>query len=152
MEEALSDLYGWYGEIFSEDSEAALLFKALSSDEKEHAKVVEAGERLAEKHPDGFKRGKIDCKEVEAVITQIGLKRTSAAPTPEAAVKTALEFEFCAIQKHYLSIVENAFPLATNLLVELAEADHAHIMRLLHFSQARGYIGDAVPESAAPSG
>ncbi len=139
LELGLCDLYAWYSDRFSQDPEAALVFKRLSLDEKAHAALLDYQKRLVQTNPKDFGAVEMDLAAVGEMVTRIGTLRTRDCPDVGSAVRIALEFETSAAEFHYKNAIRQANPSLGRLMNCLGRADKNHLGELTDFARARGY-------------
>ncbi len=147
LEGQMASLYRLYSEFFAPDEEASQLFYKLSLDEKSHGSVVQYEKRLFKQNPRLFADVAMDLDALRAECERVKtLRSVRKAPKLQEAVKTALELESGAAERHYRLAMREANPEVARVLNSLGTADKQHGETLEEFAVKRGFL-KAAPRS-----
>ena len=138
IELGLSDLYKWYSELLSSDTEAAFVFKRLSLDEKSHAALVDYGRKIFLQNPKEFGEIELDLEELSVIADKIDSIRAGDCPNVTSAISVALEFEFNAVRYHCKAALFKANPTIAKLFEHLGRSDQQHIGEIQELARTRG--------------
>lgn len=151
LEDRLGALYRHYGEMLSADGELSALFYSLYREEGAHRNLVRfqrqflRGRAVAAglEVPDDGRTDRL----IQRIETQLV---TRAAPTPEAALRTAFEIEFHSAEIHGPERIQSLVPELVDLFRRLGSGDQSHYNTLVQAAHARGIVPAA--ESDPPTG
>ncbi len=144
LEGQMAALYKLYSEAFATDEEASKVFYKLSLDEKSHVSVVQYEKRLFKQNPRLFADVELEMDALRAECERVrDLRSARKAPKLEEAVRTALELEAGAAERHYRLAMREANPDVARVLNSLGTADKQHGETLQSFAVKRGFLKPA---------
>lgn len=133
LEQAVADLYGWYAEIFDDNTEARDFFRHMQRQEIKHRDLVEFERRLVRGNSSFFQEVQIDEKEIRDVITSIDKHISEGVFNIIDALEFALSVEKSAVESFYKTALVQSNPGVESLMKNLSVADDGHVNRLMSF-------------------
>ena len=134
IETSLMGIYAKMAEHFVDDDDCRALFLALSRDEETHAGHVRYQKRLVRQSPTDFCHVSIDLDEMKEILEFLGhLLENPPTPSPEEAVRLAIDLESTSQEKMYRSIIVESCPELKPLIDNLTRFDEKHLSRLQAF-------------------
>lgn len=138
IETKLSELYGWFAEIFKDDPEAVSLFSSLRRDEESHRDLVTFQIRMVYRERKSFGEVDVDYEEIKDLIARIDATRNGEPPKLEAAVGFASQIENSAAESYYRSVLIQSNPAIEGLISTLAKENKRHREIIEEFAGQRG--------------
>jgi len=138
VETKLSDLYGWFAEIFDDDPEAVSLFTQLRRDEESHRDLVAFQIRMVYRERKSFGEVDVDYKEIKNLIGRIEAIRNGEPPKLKSAVGFASQIENTAAESYYRSVLIQSNPAIEGLISTLAKENKRHQEMIEEFAGQRG--------------
>lgn len=139
LERVLADLYAWYSEIFTADSDAAFVFFRMSAEEHGHARLIDYQKRLIQRNSSYSFPVNIDLDLIHTMLNTTRLARNPELnPTVEEAIRLALRLESCAAESHYKSALQGGDPEIARLFSALGGEDRRHVNRIEELAHSRG--------------
>ena len=134
LEQAAADLYGFYAEIFSDNSEARQFFLHMQKQEIKHRDIVEFEHRLVMGNSDSFGEVPIDDRDIRKVIESIEQHISEGIFDIRDAFDFALELEESAVESFYKTALAQSNPKLQSMIDHLTEADSGHVKQLKNFA------------------
>lgn len=133
IEARFAELYHYYSELFSDDSDAAGLWKKVAEQEENHLRQFEFADRLY--RWDDFKvnveieRARRICEKMNVLLEHV----RQNPPDLETALRKAISMEEVLAEFHMASAVIFADKNTQKLFRAMAECDRDHIQSLKRF-------------------
>ena len=141
FEAKMADLYRVYSELYATDAEAASLFYRMSLEEKNHVNVISYQKRVVSQNPKLFGEVELDAEAIqEEIATVEALAKVRVTPPVDEALRTALELENGAAERHFRLAAIQSNPDAAKHLMSLGTADKQHYEALKAFARRRGVL------------
>ena len=141
FEAKMADLYRVYSELYATDVEAASLFYRLSLEEKNHVNVISYQKRVVSQNPKLFGEVELDAEAIQEEIAAVeALAKVRVTPPVDEALRTALELENGAAERHFRLAAIQSNPDAAKHLMSLGTVDKRHFEALKAFAKRRGVL------------
>ena len=141
FESKMADLYRVYSEHYATDAEASALFFRMSLEEKNHMNVISYQKRVVNQNPKLFGEVELDAEGIQEEIAVVeALAKVRVTPPVDEALRTALELENGAAERHFRLAAIQANPEAAKHLMSLGTADKQHYDTLKAFARKRGIL------------
>ena len=142
-ESLMSDLYEWYGKVFSDDADAASLFYRIGIEETVHANIIRYLHRLVTQNKKLFgetqMETQMDINKIYEGLARINFMRTSPLPSLEVAIRNAMELENEAVEQHYGAWIGASIADIAHISKSLWEFDSEHFLEFERFAEKRGF-------------
>jgi rubrerythrin len=137
----MAELYRVYSELYAMDAQAAALFYRMSLEEKNHVNVIAYQKRVVNQNPRLFGDVEMDVEEIQEEIARVeALAKVRVTPPVDEALRTALELENGAAERHFRLSAIQSNPEAAKHLMSLGTADKQHYEALKAFARGRGLL------------
>ena len=130
LEQCAADLYAFYAERFSDDSELQSLFLLMMREEKNHKSQVLLQKRLMSSSSSDEVDKRINLEAIDVTIKAIRKYIDMKHPTPAEALDFAIMLESKGIESAYRSILASQNAELGPLARALTAADDAHVKKL----------------------
>jgi rubrerythrin len=148
LEGKISELYEWLSKLFNDKKEVSSFFARMSLDEKQHKDLAGYQIRVVRKNRSIFPDIEADLSVIEGQLSKIGQFR-SGVPTPESAIRFALEIEKHLCEQYYREVLKQSNKEISTLIDNLAKACEDHYKDCLEFAKKHGIgEGSGSPEQS----
>lgn len=130
IEARFSELYQYYGDLFSDDFEASRLWKKVALEEENHLRQFEVADRLYRwseyELTVDLERAQWICKKMDALLEYV----RQTPPDLDTALTKAIEMEETLADLHMTTAVKFADETIQKLFKAMAGSDQEHIQSL----------------------
>jgi len=139
LELMMEQLYKHFEKLFVYESEAAILFQALSIEEKAHADMISYQLRLVRNNLKIFPDISYDIAPLNSLTTQINdILAAERPPALREAISLSIALERSASEFHHKTALAESNPEAGEHIRKLGTYDEAHDKKLVAFAKKLG--------------
>lgn len=138
FERAMAGLYQRWSEVFSDDTEAALLWRKMAIEEIGHSNLITYQKRVFKSNPNLPGDATVALEEVLMLIDIVQRALEGPSHTSEEAVQLAAWIEASVAETELRGALRESNPDIQRLLDHLGGDDRLHVERLRAFATKRG--------------